>query len=240
MNVPIIDLLTEKDPVVGPPLVINMDSDVDRWKDLCEHLAQWNITPERFPAISGVKLPALPPSMSESPSSINLNLSHAAACRQRGLFEKRPFWLILEDDCRFLRDPRECIVQVLNTCQENNLDWSVVSLGCFSYDWQGKRQEFDYNGPAMLQKPVTGWYPWGSHSYLVNKKYGHRIIEKMSSCMCPADHVLLWEMNRGNGYLRRPSASYQEEYQSYRGGVATTKEAADMHPDIIKKITSGK
>jgi len=237
MNVKIQDLFTDNDPLFGPPIVINMDKDVDRWNDICHHFSQWGINLKRFSAISGVSLPALPESMSENSMAVNLCLTHAAANRHCLINSERPMWLILEDDCRFVEDPRKTIVSLINNCQNNKLDWSVVSLGCYSYDWQGKRPPVDYEGPHGLHKFIVDWCPWGSHSYAVNRKYGMRIIEKMSSCIQPSDHVLIGEFNIGKGYLRRPSATYQEEYVSHRGGTASTKLSADLSPKLIEEIT---
>lgn len=231
------DMLTERDPLIGPPIVINADKDKKRWADICEHFSKWNIIPQRFPAVNGVKLPALPPSMCESASAPSISLTHAAVSRYCSLFTQKKAWLVLEDDCRFVEDPRKVIISALNCCAESNFDWSIISLGSFSYDKQGKRPPISYDAHNFtLCKPTAGWFPWGSHSYLVNRSSGLHISAQMSLCLYPSDHVLISEINSGKGLLRRPAATYQEEYPSYRGGTADTKSSADLHPDIINEI----
>lgn len=230
---PLRKLLTEEDPLIGPPLVINLDKDKKRFEDLKEHLAQWDIVPERFSAVSDVVLPALPDCMKEYKYSVNLNMSHAAASRHRCLTSKRPYWLVLEDDCRFLEDPRiaiyECLL-ALNKAQKN--DWSIISFGCFSYDKQGEKPKIEH--PGLCQP--KGWHPWGTHSLLINRPHSPMLIGMWSSCFWPADHLLLNEYNAGRAFLRRPAVTYQEEYTSHTGGKTETKRSADLSPEIIEKI----
>lgn len=230
-------LLTSEDPIFGPPIVINLDKDEKRWADMCEHLAQWNIVPERFSALSGYTLPSIPEHMKNPSYLVSLNLTHAAVSRHCLLNTQRRMWLVLEDDCRFLEDPRNIVVNATRTLQQAEVDWSVISFGCYSYDWQAKRVEIDYS-QSVLDQPV-GWYPWGSHSYLVNRNHAYRLIGSWSTCISPPDHLLLNEYKAKNGYLVRPSATYQEEYKSYHAGgnsTTDTKRSADLPEDVIERI----
>lgn len=229
--------------ILAPPLVINLDKDTGRWNDIVEHFGSWNISPERFSAITNLKLPeiSLPPSMLESEYNVSCNMSHAAASRYRLYRSNYPFWLVVEDDCRFVEDPRKVIADCISTLASNNIDWSIISLGCYSYDRQSKRPEIDYGTP-LLCKP-QGWYPWGAHAYLVNRAHAPKIISRWSACFYPADHLLLAEYATGEGYLRRPSIAYQEEYTSHSNGgdhSRSTKATADMSPDILNKICGDK
>ena len=232
------DLLTERDEIVGRPIVINLDKDTERWNDMCEHLSKWEITPERYPAVSGVKLPSVPASMSEHECSVSLNLTHAAVSRHCYMRTKKMFWLVLEDDCRFLKNPKEIVFETLETLFHNKTDWSVVSLGCFSYDNQAKKPELNLNSTVLTQP--AGWYPWGTHSYLMNREHSMSLAATWSLCVNPTDHLLIHEYNIKRGYLRRPSITYQEEYPSYRGGRARTIERADLDPDLIREIYQDK
>lgn len=206
---------------------------------MCNHLAQWNIVPERLPAVSGIRLPGLTPSMTASEYNTSVNLSHAGASRHCYFNSKRRFWMVLEDDCRFVEDPRKIVFNIIETLGKNNLEWSLVSLGCYSYDWQSPKENFDYATEPVLCRP-TSWFPWGAHSYLVNRTHAERIIATWSACFNPADHLLLSEYRNDLGYLRRPSATYQEEYLSYHngngGGTMDTKKSADMSAEMIDKI----
>jgi len=239
-------LLTPEDTIVGPPLVLNLAKDKDRWEDIIEHFAQWGIVPERFDAMSGVALPDLPRRMTNNYFA-SLNLSHAAMSRRRYLYTENKFWLILEDDCRFLEDPRKIIFETLKLAAKDQLDWSILSLGCYSFNkdvYDGKVVPSDK--PALqgdeisLVKP-EGWFALGSHSYLVNRIHAKRVIGQMSTCLDPADRVLIEEYAKNErGYLRRPSATYQEEYLSHstqdQKMYWQTKRTADLHPHVIEKI----
>ena len=230
------DILTERDPIFGKPIVINMDKDTQRWDDMVKHLAQWDIVPERMPAIHGIKLPCLSDEMKEHDVIVNLNLSHAAVSRHCLLEGKRRAWLVLEDDCRFLKNPKKVLYDVMCGLGGSKIDWSMISLGCFSYDNQAVRPPYEEGGYSLVQ-PHT-WYPWGAHSYVVNSAHAIRLVSALSSCFFPSDHLLIHEYTDSKlGFLLRPSITYQEEYVSYRGSeTANTKASADLPPHIIEEI----
>lgn len=237
MLVEIKKLLTDEDPLLGPPLVINMAKDSHRLADIQDHMQYWGLRAARFEAVSGVSLPALGQHMQEAKHVVSLNLSHAAASRHYLIEAQNPFWMVMEDDCRFLMDPRIIVANVLTSLRD--VDWSIVSLGCISHEKHGRRPppSNGYDNFA-LEKP-SGWFPWGLHAYIVNRKHAPRLVGMWSACFYPADHILLEEYRNGTGFLVRPSVSYQEEYASYQSGesgINESKRVADLHPDIIEKI----
>jgi len=236
--------LSEEDELVGPPLVISLEKDAERWSSIVTHLSKWNIKPEKFTAICDIDLPkkSLTLGMQEFSSKVNVctNLSHAGASRYRLFQSSHPFWLVLEDDCRFLEDPRNKILSILGSLIESKIDWSIISLGsyCTQSDIDNnKRLTPDYS-ILTLEQP-TSWFPYGAHSYLINRNYSEDLISKWSSCLRPCDNVLHLEYRNKKGYLLRPSLTYQEEYPSNRslaGRIYATKKTADIHPDLVKKI----
>jgi len=238
-EVPIATLFSAGNAVIGPPLVINVASDTHRADDIYHHMSQWGVRPEMFPAVTGVSLPALPQSLRETKFAVNLNLSHAAASRHCLINTTGQVWMVMEDDCRFLSDPRVVVANVLKAVQ--GVDWSVISLGRISHERQGPRPQppDGYDKLALVQP--KGWYPWGSHAYIVNRKHAARLVSMWSGCFYPADHVLLHEYAAGTGFLLRPSVAYQEEYASYQcegNGVNSSKRTADLPPALIELICS--
>lgn len=228
--------------LIDSPLVINLEKDTKRWEDICSHFSQWDILPERFPAVEGIKLPeiSLPECMKEHSYTVNLNLSHASALRYRTHKSQKPFCLILEDDCRFLENPTDLIFKIIKNLTSLNFDWSLISLGCFSYDWQAPKPPLaqEQLNVYQLSQP-NGWYPWGAHAYLINKKHAKRIIGEFASCIMPPDHILLSEYSKKTGFLLRPSMAYQEEYPSHaNNGFSTivTKSSADISEESKLKI----
>lgn len=231
--------MLELNDILEVPLIINLDKDVKRWNDICDHLSQWNIVPERFSAVHGIKLPenSLNFSMKEHGYTLNLNLSHSCASRYRLFYSNKPFWLIMEDDCRFTENPKSTILNIIAHLELKKIDWSVVSLGCFSYENQAKSP--DIPSEYMLTQPHN-WFPWGTHAYIVNRKHAARLIAEWGGCFYPPDHTLLSEYNKKNGFLLRPSLAYQEEYASYAcdgNSIMSTKNSADIPQEIKDKIS---
>lgn len=231
-------MFTDKDEVFGRVLVLNLKKDKRRWKDICYHLAQWNIFPERYESISDIKIPSLPDHMNKANAC--LDLTHAAASRHCLLNSQRNFWLVLEDDCRFVEDPRKVVLNAIWSLEITNQDWSVISLGSYSKYIDKLRLKPESYLTHVLEKP-RGWKPWGSHALLVNRRHALSLIQQWSSCMYPADHTLIREYEKGAGFLLRPSAAYQEEYTSkISKGINPTKKNADVHPFLLEKICNTK
>lgn len=229
-------LLTKDDKTVGPPIVINLEKDRRRYEDIHDHLAQWGIEPERFSALSGIKAPYVRSDMVESPHVISLNLSHAAVSRKCLLGSEKKYWLVLEDDCRFVIDPRKIVAFVLKSLQGR--DWSVVSLGCFSY---GARPDPVLGYDNFSFERPGDWHPWGAHAYLVNRNHAKRLVEHWSALWDPADHIFHAEYKNNKGFLLRPAVAYQEVYKSYQSKFTKNhnyKQTADMSPALVKKIVS--
>jgi GR25 family glycosyltransferase involved in LPS biosynthesis len=224
-------LLTIDDPIIGPPIVINVSTDVGRMNSITFHLESYGINPIRLDAVTSCDvLPACELTRYET----NACLSHASANRfcHSSTREPRPAWLILEDDCRFLGDPRDAIEWALKNLPKG---WSVASLGCYSWEKPtlpaGSKRHLD-NAP--------NWEPYGAHSYLVSAQHGPRLVGSFASCFEPPDWVLLREMKAGRGYLTRPSFTYQEEFPSHgtpNGEIRETKWAADLTSDDIMAMT---
>jgi hypothetical protein len=212
-------LLTHEDPIVGPPIVINTDDDVRRMEEIAVHLEDYRIPVIRIPAITNLSnLPAC----NLTRHQVNKNLSHGAANRFAHLFDdvKRPLSLILEDDCRFLGNPRDAVAWVIENTSRN---WSVVSLGCHSVSrppLETTSRHFD---------PARDWQPDGSHSYLISAAHAMRLTGLISSCVETVNETLLREIRSGRGHLVRPSFTVQEEYVSYAtGDRRSTRSNADV------------
>jgi hypothetical protein len=231
LSVPFEKLLSPEDPIVGPPIVINTASDNIRMSSLALHLENWGITPLRLEAVTSCeKLPACALTKYE----VNACLSHAAASRFCHASDRqpRPAWLILEDDCRFLSDPREAVAWTLKNLPQK---WSVASLGCYSWE----KPSLPLNGMRHLDA-AAGWEPYGAHSYLVSAQHGPRLIGSFASCVEPPDWVLMREMRAGRGYLVRPSFTFQDEFPSHgtpNGEIRETKWAADLLPEDVLNIS---
>jgi len=223
------NLLSPDNRMVPPPVVINLDKDKDRHRDIDKHLSELKIRYSRLAALNGVTLPATGLTVGETSCS----LSHAAAVRYMILADNQRYvnckaWLILEDDCRFLVNPRMALAWILANVPP---DWSIVSLGSYNKDRPDLK-----DGQYRLHTKFS-WVPYGSHAYLVNPTHAHRILGLFSSCTAPVDHILHSEFASGKGYLIRPSISYQELYPSNVadwGVRKSVKHHADLHEDDLK------
>lgn len=231
LKVPKEKLLTPEDPIIGPPIVINVKSDDKRMNALAFHLERWGISPLRLEAVTMCdSLPAC----SLTKYEINASLSHAAANRFCSSSDRmlRPAWMILEDDCRFLEDPRDAIAWALKNLPKG---WSVASLGCYSWE----KPPLPNDGTRHLDH-ATNWEPYGAHSYLVSSAHGPRLVGAFASCVEPPDWVLLREMRAGRGYLARPSFTFQEEFPSHgtpNGEIRETRWAADLMPEDVMNLS---
>lgn len=221
--------LTQGNAAIPPAVIINMDKDKQRLDDIKEHFLMWGVHAARLPAIEGVNLPVTNMTTSE----ISCALSHASAMRYMMLADGHKYmhskaWLIVEDDCRFVMNPKMAIVWALMNVP---YDWSIISLGSYNKD-----------RPPLKDKAYrlyTGfeWYPWGAHAYLVNPTHASRLMGALSSCTAPVDHIFRAEFKTGKGFLMRPSVAYQEIYESNIadwGKRKSVKHHADLWEDDLK------
>jgi hypothetical protein len=210
--------------VVGP-VVINCDRDTQRWSDLCEHLATWDVTPSRFSAFTSTtrrKSPFVPR------TSALMTLGVVEILKQ---FQKtdQPYVLVLEDDCRFLQDPRVAVSEAIAACP---VGWSVLSLG----SW-GQIPPTDYSRVTYAQ-PL--WLLLGAHSVLVSRQHVEGLIQSLDSSLPLFDIQLNEEYRKKRGYVRRPSITYQHEYVSHRSKRKEPTIALADLPQEQKKILQTK
>lgn len=214
---------------VPPAVIINMEKDSVRLHDITKHLMSWGVNGIRLPAVENAKIPATNMSLGE----IGCALSHAAALRYMSFADNRKYlgckaWLILEDDCRFIMNPKMAVVWALANVP---YDWSIISLGSYNKD-----------RPPLKEKSYRlctkfDWFPWGAHAYLVNPSHASRLMGSLSSCTAPVDHIFRTEFMTGKGFLLRPSIAYQEIYESNIadwGKRKSGKHHADLWEDDLK------
>ena len=226
---------TDDDRVFGRPVVINVARDRERWADIAAHLSQWSICPERFEPVPPMTFAGLPQTM-KSPYVSSLALTHAAICRRFLLDSKSQFLLIMEDDCRFLMDPRQVLHKIVGHLGDK--PWTAISLGTYAFEHQGKRSPLpDTPGQLVLDQPQD-WFPWGTHAYVVSRHRLEKFIGQLSSLLMPADHVLIEQFRKRESYLLRPSIAYQEEYGTYAAVNASrsTIRTADLPQKVIDTI----
>lgn len=222
-------LLSPNNSLIPSPVIINLDKDKDRYADISKHLSGFGIRHARLSAVSGISLPATGLTTGETSCS----LSHAAALRYMILSDNQKHmsckaWMILEDDCRFLVNPKIALAWILANAPQ---DWSLISLGSYNKD----RPELKDDIYRLHTK--INWVPYGSHAYIVNPTHAHRLMGLFSSCTAPVDHVLHAEFATGKGYLVRPSISYQELYPSNVadwGIRKSIKHHADLYEEDLK------
>jgi len=218
--------IREGNVLVPPAVIINLEKDQDRYVDLIEHLSAWNIHHIKLHAVENISLPAT----SMSTAEISCSLSHAAAIRYMMLTSNKQYmnckaWLIIEDDCRFLFNPRLAVMWALLNAPS---DWSVISLGSYNKE----RPKLEHDSYKLYNK--INWIPYGAHAYLVNPSHAARLLSIFSCCIMPVDTMLYEEFKSGRGFLIRPSVAYQEIYQS---NVASwgIRNSAKKHADLFEE-----
>lgn len=216
-------LMQGKNKIMLPPVIINLQKDVDRREKMFEHLKTFSIDGFIFPAVEKVSIPA-----AMQPGENACCLSHAAVlkCYHQQLDPncERIAWLVLEDDARFVMNPVNAIVWTLLNIRS---DWSIISLGCYN----GDAPVIEKDEYSLVTK--TSWPHWGSHAYLVNPKHARRIYLEMSALQGPVDHILTTEIHEGRGFITRPALTYQETFPSSLrdGQVKNIKAISDMIVD---------
>jgi hypothetical protein len=118
----------------------------------------------------------------------------------------QPYVLILEDDCRFLQDPKVAVAEAIAACPTG---WSVLSLG----GWGMKIPPTDYCR-VFFDQPH--WTLLGSHSVLVGRPHVEDLIQSLDGALLFFDMQLNLEYQKKRGYVRRPAITYQHEYVSHR------------------------
>jgi hypothetical protein len=227
------DLLTPKSSVCGSPVVINLDSDVNRMTELREHFTrEWNLSVDRQSAytiseVSDKKFDA----GRVKPYAYALCLSAAKAIDKFLQEDRSKYLLLLEDDCRFIENPRSVVKDAINFMSKNS-NCKFISLGCYSMS------KPKLLSPDVTYEQPTKWKPYGTHAVIINSMFAREYAEALINQQVPPDWILINDYRTSRqGYLRRPSAAYQEMYKSHSKQNIDTMIYADVSPQVIKHIT---
>ena len=167
--------------------VINLESDIDRWKQILKDAKTQNLNIQRFDAVDGRKINLNHPSITSifknsklKPGQKGCALSHINLWKKISRGNPEDHIIILEDDAIIPKNFDNKLKHYLNQAPDN---WEMIILGGNRF----KGRQYSNN----LIKPVINKYGnWGTFGYMIKRKCAKKLLKNCSVLNITIDHHL--------------------------------------------------